>query len=459
MHNLWNFFEDLDEIVYVADMDTYELKYMNRRARESYGLNSMESVEGKKCYELLQGCSRPCAMCTNHKLEAGKFYEWKYYNPLIQKTFVLKDTMLIQDNKRYRLELSIDVSAQEEQKRTIQEFTANESLVNEALRLALSANSPDESLEILLQYLGQSLKGERIYIFEETPEHLFCNTYEWCAHGVVPQKENLQTVPYDIVKLWLQSFRENKNIIIKDLEDIRESDPPVYEYLLPQNIHSLVVGPLVSNKKIIGFYGVDNPPSEFLNHISIMFQVLGHFIDSILRRRNLVKRLELLSYYDQLTGAKNRHAMNDFIASANPKESIGILYCDVMGLKKINDTEGHLEGDALLIRACQCLQDHFPADSVFRIGGDEFLVMQSGISQEEMQQKVLEIRNHMSDYSVSMALGLIWNRHCADQITNLLKEADSRMYEEKRKFYTESCNDRRASRPPAPTGDNNYDNL
>lgn len=459
MENLWNFFEDLDEIVYVSDMDTFDLKYMNRRARETYNLDSMDAAAGKKCYELLQGCSRPCAMCTNHKLKPGKFYEWKYYNPLIQKTFVLKDTMLIQDNKRYRLELSIDVSAQEEQKRTIQEFTANESLVNEALRLALSANSPDESLEILLQYLGQALKGERIYVFEETKEHLFRNTYEWCARGVIPQKENLQAVPYDIVKLWLRSFRKNQNIIIKDLEDIRESDPSVYEYLLPQNIHSLVVGPLFSNKEIIGFYGVDNPPGEFLNHISIMFQVLGHFIVSILRRRNLVRRLESMSYYDQLTGAKNRHAMNNFIASVDHTASIGILYCDVMGLKKINDTKGHLEGDALLIRAHQCLQAQFSFESIFRIGGDEFLVMESGIPQEEMAQKVLEIRRIMPDHSVSMALGFVWRPQCAGQITTLLKEADSKMYEDKRQYYGDGCNDRRGQRPPAPTGETIYDNL
>ena len=54
-----------------------------------------------------------------------------------------------------------------------------------------------------------------------------------------------------------------------------------------------------------------------------------------------MERLENLSFYDQLTGAKNRHAMNEFLSVLPIKTSLGILYADVMGLKQINDTQGH----------------------------------------------------------------------------------------------------------------------
>ena len=65
----------------------------------------------------------------------------------------------------------------------------------------------------------------------------------------------------------------------------------------------------------------------------------------MLRRRDLVKKLENLSYYDQLTGAKNRHALNKQLASLTKGQSLGVLYSDVMGLKQINDTFGHQAGD------------------------------------------------------------------------------------------------------------------
>lgn len=74
----WEYFEDLDEIIYVVDYDTYDLIYMNQYARKHFSLKSVSDYEGKKCYALLQGLSQTCPFCTNSKLEEGKFYEWSY---------------------------------------------------------------------------------------------------------------------------------------------------------------------------------------------------------------------------------------------------------------------------------------------------------------------------------------------------------------------------------------------
>ena len=74
------FLEPLHEIVYMADMDTYELYYMNGQARRCFGLEPDEPLEGEKCYALLQGRDTPCPFCTNDKLQCGAFYDWVYYN-------------------------------------------------------------------------------------------------------------------------------------------------------------------------------------------------------------------------------------------------------------------------------------------------------------------------------------------------------------------------------------------
>ena len=171
-----------------------------------------------------------------------------------------------------------------------------EAVINEGLRVALLEGTPDQSLEVLLEHLGKALNGERTYIFEQNESGGDDNTYEWVADGVEPEKENLQNVPPDVCASWYRKFGVGKHIVIESLEDIRETEPLQYENLKRQGVHSLVVVPLYDGKKIIGFYGVDNPPVKALEYTSNMLQTAAYFIVSSLKRRNLVRELQKRSY-------------------------------------------------------------------------------------------------------------------------------------------------------------------
>lgn len=439
----WKFYEELDDAVYVCDMDTYELEYLNRRCLQDCGLASMEEARGKKCYEVLQKCSGPCAICTNQYLRPGYFYEWKYTNPVLRKTYLLKDTMIERDGRRYRMELTVDVSAQERQQQTLQEYSNNETVINESLRMALTQPLPEQSIRVLLEHLGRSLKSQRVYIFQELEPGTVTNTYEWCAEGIRPEQENLQRVPFEVAALWYRNFRRHENVIIPELEATQESDPLAYEYLKPQGICSLVASPLMDNGEIVGFFGVDNAPGELLNNISVLLEIIGHFIASLLKGCELVKRLEYLSYFDKLTGLKNRHAMDEYLATLRPGESIGVVYLDVMGLKRVNDTQGHQSGDELLQKASGCLSRSFAGSERFRIGGDEFLVLCKDVTREEMLEKISCLRTDMRENRALMAIGYVWEPNYTDNFDRLLQKADAQMYQDKRAFYAESGADRR----------------
>lgn len=169
-------------------------------------------------------------------------------------------------------------------------------IINEGIRVALQEEIPDQSLDILLKYLGKALNGERVYIFEQNESGGDDNTYEWVADGVEPEKESLQNVPPEVCEGWYQNFSDGKHIVIENLEDIRHISPLQYEILKRQDIHSLVVVPLYDEKKVIGFYGVDNPPVKLLEYASNMLQTAAYFIVSSLKRRNLLRELQKRSY-------------------------------------------------------------------------------------------------------------------------------------------------------------------
>ena len=443
MEKIWEFFENINEYVYVADMDTYELVYMNKKTLATYGYTSLEQIVGKKCYEVLQGCSEACTICNNTKLMPKQFREWEYYNPYLKKSFAIKDSMIQEGEKRYRIELAIESGITGVQGGHVQDYLELEMFVNEGMRLALRAATPDQSLDVILEYLGRALNGERTYIFERNASGGDDNTYEWVAMGVKPQKEILQNLPAEVCANWYQSFRENRNIIIEDLEDIREKDPLQYENLKRQDIYSLVVVPLYDDGVVIGFYGVDNPPGKSLDYTSNMLQIMGHFIVSSLKRRNLMRQLEKMSYSDQLTGLGNRYALERFVRNMDKRESIGVLYCDITGLKRVNDTEGHEAGDQLILRARDLLMHFWKAYEVFRIGGDEMLILASGIQQATFQEEVCRMKEHMQEYKVAVAVGAVWKPDGTDSIDQMLTESERLMYEDKARYYKQMGLDRR----------------
>ena len=443
MEKIWNFFENLDELVYVSDVDTYELVYMNRKTRENFGFQTQEEIKGKKCYEVMQHNAAPCSMCNNQELVEGEFKEWKYYNPVLGKHLLLKDTMLEQDGRRYRVEIALDVSNEEKQGSLIQNYENMEAIINEGIRISLNAPTSEQSLEIILEYLGKALNGERTYIFEKNLLGNDDNTYEWVANGIRPEKDNLQNVPAEVCENWYRNFREGKNIIIGNLENIRESDPLQYENLKQQNISTLVVVPLYEGQKIIGFYGVDNPPEKMLDYTSNMLQIMGHFLVSCIKRRNLMSLLENMSYKDQLTKLGNRFAMEKYINEIDTEKSIGVVYCDITGLKRVNDSMGHEAGDQLILRACDSLKKAFGEYGLFRIGGDELLALCAGIEHAALMERIGLLKECMKQNNVNMAVGEIWREKYQTGLDTLLQESEKRMYADKAAYYKRTGIDRR----------------
>ncbi len=188
---------------------------------------------------------------------------------------------------------AIETQGQHSGMRSVQNL---EAVINEGLRAALLEETPDDSLDVLLKHMGKALNGERTYIFEQNELGGDDNTYEWVADGVEPEKDNLQNVPPEVCASWYRNFRIGRHIVIESLEDIRETDPLQYDNLKRQGIHSLVVVPLYDGQRIIGFYGVDNPPVKSMEYASNMLQTAAYFIVSSLKRRNLFRELRKRSY-------------------------------------------------------------------------------------------------------------------------------------------------------------------
>ena len=165
MHFQWQFFENLNEIVYVSEIETESLVYMNARLRKVLGIDDSKEYIGKKCYQVLQGLSRPCDFCTNHLLKENEFYEWTYKNPILNRSYLIKDTVFKYEGKKYRLEIAIDIDSEKVQLNSYY-FANTDEIIKNCMENMNSSADPNETIDNLLKFIGEKFLCERSYIFE-----------------------------------------------------------------------------------------------------------------------------------------------------------------------------------------------------------------------------------------------------------------------------------------------------
>lgn len=98
--------------IYISDMDSYELLYVNKTSCETLG-TTLDEVIGRKCYEVIQGRTSPCPFCTNNVITKDKFYEWEFFNPVLDRTFMIKNRIINWNGHKSRIELSHDMLSTE----------------------------------------------------------------------------------------------------------------------------------------------------------------------------------------------------------------------------------------------------------------------------------------------------------------------------------------------------------
>lgn len=179
-----------------------------------------------------------------------------------------------------------------------------ELIINEALRSALEYDIPDEQINEFIRFFGKHIGSDRFYIFEDNlKNHTTDNTYEWCAPSVTPQINELQQVDMDIINWWYDAFDNRKNVVITNIEKIKETHPLSYDILKMQNVENLAVSPLRYKDQICGFFGVDNPPKGDFQRLSEFLNMIGTLLISLLKLRdsfNKTKESARLSSYAAL---------------------------------------------------------------------------------------------------------------------------------------------------------------
>ncbi|WP_439886106.1 putative bifunctional diguanylate cyclase/phosphodiesterase [Pseudomonas sp. MBLB4123] len=183
--------------------------------------------------------------------------------------------------------------------------------------------------------------------------------------------------------------------------------------------------------------------------------------------RSLHTQLESLAVTDPLTGLLNRRGFHKALEAALSRsgrsgQRLALLYLDLDGFKRINDSLGHGVGDQLLRRVGEQLKSSLrPYDTLARVGGDEFTAVIDGLGHTEDAARVAEklieqvsVRHSLNgvDFTIGASVGIACFPECGQSVESLLRAADMAMYEAKRagrqqyRFFLPEMNGRARSR-------------
>ena len=181
----------------------------------------------------------------------------------------------------------------------------------------------------------------------------------------------------------------------------------------------------------------------FFGSIAVLLSVFQMRLKFRLLRQKRENRY--LSETDLLTGARNRNCFEKSreAYAQDCRESVYCVFVDANGLHELNDTKGHEAGDMMLRTVARAVIGQFGQENTFRIGGDEFVAFCMDAPIEEVRDRIRAIIRDVTDAGYSVSVGAA--RQDKDELDTrgLVKEAETYMYKEKRRYYEQGEHDRR----------------
>lgn len=182
-------------------------------------------------------------------------------------------------------------------------------------------------------------------------------------------------------------------------------------------------------------------PKVALKLLGFMSTKVRHTNELLLERKQMEDKLRYLGQHDQLTGLYNRTFFYEELRcfEALCYNPVGLIVCDVDGLKLINDSLGHNAGDVLLTEAANLIKKCFrDSDIVARIGGDEFVALLPNSTNSIVEDGCQRILDAISNYNLSkpfiplsISVGFSIGNDPTTPMNEIFQEADANMYRQK----------------------------
>lgn len=421
-------FDDDELGVVVSDPETYELLYCNPTMRKCSGIPLDAPLEGRKCYEMMAGLSAPCTDCCHPRLSRSRFTSRIFHNPVAGMDFLLRDILIPWHGKNCHFCTCLNLDEYLTKDTRFNQMLFFEASVNDAIRPGMYETDPVRGIRQMMSRIGRQLEADRIILAEEKGDNVTF-TYTWEADGILPLGEDFQPISRVELRHIFDHFSQGNSFTIPDMAAYWQEHPNLAPHI--PGIQRLALARLMLDGQPYGFITVINPSPEKLHQAEELLTALTRFFTILLRNRDMTQRLDRLSKSDQLTGLLNRRGFKDCLASLPEGRRFAFIFGDLNELKENNDTLEHEAGDQLLCAAAEIFLHVGHEDFIFRMGGDEFLMVEEIQQPQEAQVLLKKLQEHFQVAHISIALGVTTTETPIEDIDAILTQADILMYRQK----------------------------
>ena len=177
--NMKKILDELNEIIYIVELETYNLLYLNTYGLNLFGYKNFDEVKNYKCFEVFYRQNSPCSFCNVNHINEYEYYQWECKNPIVNRYFSVKEKLINWNGKLTHLVTALDITKKENERVILEQTLENEKIVLECIKMMHSSSDVNIAISNTLKTMGTYLNGERAYIFE-----LNKNTRNrWPRHG------------------------------------------------------------------------------------------------------------------------------------------------------------------------------------------------------------------------------------------------------------------------------------
>ena len=172
---------------------------------------------------------------------------------------------------------------------------------------------------------------------------------------------------------------------------------------------------------------------KFENDISFNL-ILSSILQNMFKNKKIIEELKKEKYIDSFLKVYNRRAYDELLLSEKKHyEKIGVLFVDANALGIINNMYGYEKGDELLMVVSQSLKSSFRMTDIYRIGGDEFVVICPDIDKTQFERKMDLSKQIIESTEFTASFGIVYKNE-TDDLQSVVEEASYKMKEAKEQF-------------------------